>query len=185
MDVSRRGFLKLSGATLAASGLGISLSPSRVHAKELKTIYTKESLTVCPYCSVGCGIIVSVRDGKVINTEGDPDHPINEGSLCSKGQSVVQISNNPNRMRKVRYRPPGSTKWEEKDWHWAMHEIATRVKETRDRTFKTTNKDGLVVNRTEAIASLGGAALDNEECYVVDKLMRALGIVYLEQQARL
>ena len=98
MDVSRRGFLKLSGATLAASGLGISLSPAKSHAAALKTIHTKESLTVCPYCSVGCGIIVSVRDGKVINTEGDPDNPINQGSLCPKGGSIYQMANNKNRL---------------------------------------------------------------------------------------
>lgn len=185
MDVSRRGFLKVSLGSLMAGGAGVTLRPSEARADPPKVSYTRKTTSICPYCGVGCGMVLYTRDGKLVNVEGDPDHPINEGSLCSKGQSVVQISNNPNRMRKVRYRAPGSTKWEEKDWHWAMHEIATRVKETRDRTFKTTNKDGLVVNRTEAIASLGGAALDNEECYVVDKLMRALGIVYLEQQARL
>ena len=113
MDVSRRGFLKLSGATLAASGLGISLSPAKANAQALKTLYTKESLTVCPYCSVGCGIIVSVRDGKVINTEGDPDNPINQGSLCPKGGSIYQMANNKNRLDKPLYRAPYATEWKE------------------------------------------------------------------------
>ncbi len=106
MDVSRRGFLKISGAALAASGIGISLSPAKANAQPLKMHYTKESLTVCPYCSVGCGIIVSVRDGKVINTEGDPDHPINQGTLCPKGGSIYQMAVNKNRLDKPLYRAP-------------------------------------------------------------------------------
>ncbi len=150
MDVSRRGFLKLSGATLAASGLGISLSPAKANAQALKTLYTKESLTVCPYCSVGCGIIVSVRDGKVINTEGDPDNPINQGSLCPKGGSIYQMAN-----------------------------------KSRDKSFKARNAKGELVNRTEGIASVGSAAMDNEECWLYQKFLRGLGLVYIEHQARI
>jgi formate dehydrogenase major subunit len=185
MDVTRRSFLKVSLGSLLASGAVTTLHPTDAHADPPKVRYTKQSTSICPFCGVGCGLIVYTRDGKVVNVEGDPDHPINQGSLCSKGQSVLQIANSPHRMKNVLYRAPKADRWEEKSWDWAMDRIAKNVKSTRDRTFITTNKDGLVVNRTEAIASLGGAALDNEECYVVDKLMRALGVVYLEQQARL
>lgn len=185
MDISRRSFLKVSLGSVMGSGLAVTLKPGEAHADPPKVRYTRQTTTICPYCGVGCGLIVYSRDGKVINVEGDPDHPINEGALCSKGQAIFQIADNPHRMKKVLYRAPGSAKWEEKSWEWATAQIAKRVKDTRDRTFKLTNAEGQVVNRTEAIASLGGAALDNEECYVVDKLMRALGIVYIEQQARL
>jgi formate dehydrogenase major subunit len=185
MEVSRRNFLKVSLGSVLASGVGVTARPDEAHADPPKILYTKQTTTICPYCGVGCGIVVYSRDGKVVNVEGDPDHPINQGSLCPKGQSLAQIADSPYRLKKVLYRAPGSAKWEEKSWDWTMHRIADRVKETRDRTFKKKNADGLVVNRTEAIASLGGAALDNEECYVVDKLMRAFGIIYLEQQARL
>jgi len=185
MDVSRRGFLKLSGATLAASGLGISLSPSRVYAKELKTLYTKESLTVCPYCSVGCGIIVSVRDGKVINTEGDPDHPINQGTLCPKGGSIFQMANNKNRLDKPLYRAPFATEWKEISWEEALEKIAQNIKKSRDKSFKARNEKSELVNRTEGIASVGSAAMDNEECWLYQKFLRGLGLVYIEHQARI
>jgi formate dehydrogenase major subunit len=185
MDVTRRGFLKVSLGSILAGSAGTTLRPTEAHADPPKILYTKQTTTICPYCGVGCGMVVYTRDGKVVNLEGDPDHPINQGSLCTKGLSVYQIANNPYRNKKVRYRAAGSDKWVEKSWGWAIQEIAKRVKETRDRTFIEKNKDGLVVNRTEAIAALGGAALDNEECYVVDKLNRAMGLVYIEQQARL
>jgi len=185
MDVTRRGFLKVSLGTLVASGAGATIRPTDAHADPPKITYTKQTTSICPYCGVGCGVVLYTRGGQVVNVEGDPDHPINQGSLCSKGQSLFQIAQSPHRLKSVRYRAPGSDHWEEKGWEWAMHSIAKNVKATRDATFIQRNKDGNVVNRTEAIASLGGAALDNEECYVVDKLMRALGIVYLEQQARL
>ena len=113
-----------------------------------------------------------------------PGHPISEGTLCSKGASAIQVVNNPRRLQKVLYRAPRGAAWEEKTWDWALERIAARVKETRDKTFKTT-VDGRVVNRTEAIACLGGSALDNEEAYLLVKLMRALGLVYVEHQARL
>ncbi len=115
MDVNPEGFLKrISGTALMASGIGISLKPVAAHAQPLKIKYAKETTTICPYCAVGCGIIVSARDGKVINTEGDPDHPINRGSLCSKGGSIYQLSVNKNRLDKPLYRAPYSDKWEEK-----------------------------------------------------------------------
>jgi formate dehydrogenase major subunit len=130
-------------------------------------------------------MIVSVRDGKVINIEGDPDHPINEGALCSKGSALFQVANNDLRLSKVKYRAPGASAWEEKSWDWTIERIAEKIKETRDATFQLTDKKGQTINRTEAIACLGGAALDNEECYSYSKFARSLGIVYLEHQARI
>jgi formate dehydrogenase major subunit len=188
MKVSRRGFLKISGGVTGGAILGtfgVHLQTSKTYAQGLKTQYAKESTTICPYCGVGCGEIVSVSEGKIINIEGDPDHPINQGSLCSKGEALIQVANNERRMTKVLYRAPYSDKWEEKTWDWAMPEIAKRIKKTRDENWMAKDKEGRVVNRVEALAGLGGAALDNEECYLWSKLARALGIVYLEHQARI
>jgi formate dehydrogenase major subunit len=139
---------------------------------------------VCPFCGVGCGQVVSSRAGKVIHIEGDPGHPISEGTLCSKGAAGIQVVHNSRRLQKVLYRKPNGAAWEEKSWDWALERIAARVKETRDKSFKTKVNEN-TVNRTEAIACLGGSALDNEEAYLLVKLMRALGLVYVEHQARL
>jgi formate dehydrogenase major subunit len=185
MDVSRRGFLKISGAVLAASGVGISLKPVSAHAQPLKVKYTKETTTICPYCSVGCSIIVSTRGGKVINTEGDPDSPINRGSLCSKGGSIYQMAVNENRLSKPLYREPFSTEWKEVEWEWAFEKIAENVKKSRDASFKLKNDKGETVNRTEGIASVGSAAMDLEECFTYQKFLRGLGLVYIEHQARI
>jgi formate dehydrogenase major subunit len=149
-----------------------------------KTRGATDTTTVCPFCGVGCGQVVSTRHGRVINIEGDAGHPISEGTLCSKGAAAIQVVNNPRRLQKVLYRTPHGKAWEEKTWDWALERIAARVKETRDNSFKTT-VNGNTVNRTEAIACLGGSALDNEEAYLLVKLMRALGLVYIEHQARL
>jgi formate dehydrogenase major subunit len=128
--------------------------------------------------------VAYTKNGKLVDVEGDPDHPINQGSLCSKGQSVFEVVTSPRRLKKVRYRAPGSDHWEEKDLEWAIQTLAQRVKATRDGNFVP--KSGAVtVNRTEALANIGGAALNNEECYLLAKLSRALGIVYVEHQARL
>lgn len=201
MDISRRNFLKLSGGTLVISTLGVNLDPAKAYAQGLRTKNAKETYTICPYCSVGCGIIVHTLEGKVINTEGDPDHVINEGTLCSKGASLYQVVNNPLRLTKPRYRAPGATEWKDVEWNWALDEIAKRIKATRDKTFKITSKskvkekqpDGtekevekeFVVNRTDGIAHVGSACLDNEECYMLQKLLRSWGIVYIEHQARI
>ncbi len=202
MDLSRRDFLKLSGGTAVAAGaLGLTPEEAAAQELELRTKGATETTTICPYCSVGCGIIVQTKDGKVINAEGDPDHPINEGTLCSKGQSLYQVVNNPKRLTKPRYRAAGATEWKEVEWGWALDEIAKRVKDTRDRTFKLTSKakvkekqpDGtekevekdFTVNRADGIAHVGSAALDNEECYMLQKLLRSWGVVYIEHQARI
>jgi anaerobic selenocysteine-containing dehydrogenase len=180
---SRRRFLK--GLTTGPVAIGaLTQSGCAPAVPPLKTRGATNTNTVCPFCGVGCDQVVSVRDGKVIHIEADPGHPITEATLCSKGASGIQVVNNARRLQKVLYRKPNGAKWEEKSWDWAFERIVARVKETRDKTFKTT-VDGRVVNRTEAIACLGGSALDNEEAYLLVKLMRALGLVYVEHQARL
>lgn len=185
MDITRRSFLKLTGGTLAAAGIGVGVGVRPGLAQPRKIRYAKEVPTICPYCGVGCGIIAHVRDGKVINTEGDPNHPINKGSLCSKGSALYQIPNNDMRMNKVLYRAPGAGSWKEVNWEWALDKIARNVKSTRDKGFVSKNKKGQTVNRVENIASLGGASLDNEEVYPLVKFKRALGLVYIEHQARI
>ena len=180
---TRRQFLK--GLTTGTVAIGaLSQSGCAPAIPPLKTRGATDTTTVCPFCGVGCGQVVSTRAGKVIHIEGDPGHPISEGTLCSKGAAGIQVVNNSRRLRKVLYRKPNGAAWEEKTWDWAFERIAARIKETRDKTFKTA-VDGRVVNRTEAIACLGGSALDNEEAYLLVKLMRALGLVYIEHQARL
>jgi formate dehydrogenase major subunit len=201
MGVSRRDFLKLSGSSLLLGALSTDSASAETKERELRIKGAKETTTICPFCSVGCGIIVHTKDGKVINTEGDPEHPISEGTLCSKGASLYQMINNPTRLTKPKYRAAGATEWKDVEWDWALDEIAKRVKSTRDKTFKLTSKakvkekaaDGtekdvekdFVVNRTDGIAHIGSAALDNEECYMLQKLMRSWGLVYIEHQARI
>ncbi len=201
MGVSRRDFLKLSAGTALVTTLGVNLDPARAYARELRIKKAKQTTTICPYCSVGCGLIVYAENGKVVNTEGDPDHPISEGTLCSKGSSIMQIAHNDKRILKPMYRSPGAVEWKEVEWDWALDRIARLVKDTRDKSFKTVSKakvkekqaDGteievekeFVVNRTDGIAHVGSAALDNEECYLLQKLVRSWGLVYVEHQARI
>lgn len=191
--LTRRDFLKYSGiaaAGLTLSQLGFDLSPVQSYAAELRTESrikgAKETPTICCFCSVGCGILVATDSkGKVINAEGDPDHPISEGALCAKGASSYQIAVNENRLKKVRYRAPYSDKWKEVSWDWALDKIAENIKKSRDKSFIEKNKDGKVVNRTDGIASVGSAAMDNEECWLFQKMLRALGLVWIEHQARI
>lgn len=213
MEITRRDFLKVSGAagTILVGGLGFDLSPAQAYARELRIKGAKETTSICCYCSVGCGILVHTSEGKVINSEGDPEHPVSEGALCSKGGSIYQVVNNENRLRKPRYRAPGAAAWKEVEWDWALDRIARRIKDTRDKSFRETvttklrevrpadtpDESGLfpeivtdvekrfVVNRTDGIAHIGSAALDNEECYLIQKLVRSWGLVYVEHQARL
>jgi formate dehydrogenase major subunit len=189
MNVTRRDFLKISGVTVSGAALGglglrgTSMAGARQGNMAIK--YSKESTTICPFCAVGCGMIVQTHAGKVINIEGDPDHPVNEGTLCSKAQAVRQISENPWRITKPLYRAPKSGEWKEVSWDWAYSEIAKRIKKSRDAGFTKLNSNGQVVNRNDGIASVGSAALDNEECYILQKWLRALGLVYIEHQARI
>ena len=191
MKVNRRQFIQISGsaaAGLAVSSMGFDLRPVKAHAQMLKTIYAKETTTICCYCAVGCGAIVHTSkkgDGRVINIEGDPDHVINRGALCSKGAALSQLVENNQRVTEPMYRAPYSKEWKKVSWDWALTEIAKRVKATRDATFEATNAKGQVVNRTGGIASVGSAALDNEECWIYQALMRAVGLTYIEHQARI
>ena len=189
--VSRRDFLKLStagaggGSLLLAAGLGAAEGASdfKLHKK------IGESFTICPYCSCGCGLVIATDEtGHVTNAEGDPDHIINRGVLDPKSIAVRQLSTSPLRLHKVMYRAPGSVEWEEKTWDWAISEIASRVKKTRDESWVANVKVGdkdVPVNRTEGLALLGGAANNSEDCYLYSKLARALGVAYLEHQARI
>ena len=188
MSISRRTFLKVLGSGLAATGLTGVVCKRSGWAASIPPLKIKDAATttsICPFCGVGCGLVAHTKGGKLVNVEGDPDHPINQGTLCSKGQAVMEVVTSPRRLKKVRYRAPGSDKWEEKDLDWAVKTLAQRVKATRDANFLAKAPEGVTVNRTEALASIGGAALNNEECYLLAKLTRALGIVYLEHQARL
>ena len=183
MPVSRRDFLKISGMTTAGVFIGGESFLSGCKPSD-KLCGTKESTTICPYCGVGGGVLGAVRDGKIVNIEGDPDHPINQGSLCSKGSALYQVAVNQRRLTKVQYRKPYGTDWEEISWEDAVKRIARRVKDKRDATFQ--EKDGaLTLNAPPGIGSLGGAALDNEECYLLTKFARVLGVTYLEHQARI
>jgi formate dehydrogenase major subunit len=189
MEITRRTFLKISGATAAGTvigGLGFDLSPVASFAQGLRIKGAKETTTICCFCSVGCGIIVHTdSNGKVVNAEGDPDHPISEGALCAKGASSYQIAVNSNRLQKVRYRAPFSAAWKEVSWEWALNKIAANIKKSRDESFIVRNPRGQLVNRTHGIASVGSAALDNEECWLYQKFLRGIGLMYIEHQARI
>jgi formate dehydrogenase major subunit len=141
--------------------------------------------SVCPYCAVGCAQQVWVKDGEIIDIEGDSRSPINEGTLCPKGANTFQLTMNPHRPQKALYRAPYSDHWEEKPLEWMMERIAQRVKETRESTFMERDEEGDIINNTEAIAHLGGAVLDNEENYLIKKLFSSIGMVAIENQARI
>ena len=145
----------------------------------------KKVVSVCPYCAVGCSQLIYVKNGAIIDIEGNPDSPINEGTLCPKGAATYELLNNPNRWTTVKYRAPYSDRWEDKPLDWAMDRIAQLIKETRDKTWRERNDKGQVVKHTPAIASLGGATLDNEENYLIKKLFTGgLRMVWVENQAR-
>ena len=188
MGISRRTFIKGLGGGLTTLAVGDTLLSGPAQADFVhpsKTTGLKPTPSICPFCGVGCGLVAYTKDGKLVGVEGDPEHPINQGSLCSKGQAVMEVVTSPRRLKHVRYRAPGSDQWQEKPLEWGITEVAKRIKATRDQSFLEKTAAGVTVNRTEALASIGGAALNNEECYLISKLARALGIVYLEHQARL
>ena len=141
---------------------------------------------VCPYCAVGCGINIYTKQGDVIDIEGNPNSPINQGCLCPKGANTFQLGKNPHRVKHVLYRRPYGTEWEVKPLEWAVEEIANRVKETRDKGFRAKSESGRVLNSVTNMGSLGGATLDNEENYLMKKLFGGgLGVVSIENQARI
>src|SRR4051794_263724 len=141
---------------------------------------------VCPYCAVGCGQLIYTKAGKIIDIEGNPDSPINEGTLCPKGANAFQLAVNPHRVTQVLYRAPYSDKWEARSMDWALDQIAHRVKAARDAAFRVRNEAGRLLNSVTTIGTLGGATIDNEENYLLKKLFGGgLGVVSVENQARI
>jgi formate dehydrogenase major subunit len=194
MDPTRRQFLTigtLGGA--AVSVLGFDLTPAHAQVRELKIARTTETRSTCPYCSVSCGVILHTLGDrsrnvtpKVVHVEGDPDHPINQGTLCPKGITLKQNIVNDRRLTTVRYRAPGSRVWEDKPWDWAIDRIARLVKKTRDERLQVTDARGQTINALTALGVIGGCTDTNELNYLLVKAFRAgLGVVPIEQQARI
>jgi formate dehydrogenase major subunit len=187
--ISRRDFIRLSGGASAALGtltaLGGGIAAPVARAQTLRIQHARAVPTICPYCAVGCGMVAHVVDGKILNIEGNPDSPVSEGNLCPKGAASYQLLVNEHRWTTVKYRAPGADHWEDRPLDWAMDRIAQLVKQKRDETFVEKSVDGKTVNHTTAIFSLGGATIDNEWNYIHSKLMRSLGIVAIENQARI
>ena len=186
---SRRAFLGRSAAAGTAFGgllgLGADLRPARARAAALRIQAAKAYPSVCPYCAVGCDTIVHTVDGQIVNIEGDVRSPVNGGNLCPKGAATYQLHVNPNRVTQVLHRAPGATEWEVWDLNRAMDRVAELVKQTRDETFVEQTADGKTLMHTLGIFSLGGATMDNEWNHVQQKLMRGLGVVAIENQARI
>jgi formate dehydrogenase major subunit len=191
MGLSRRDFLRASGSAVTGTalggllGVGADLSPATALAQDLRIREAKTTPSVCPYCSVGCATLVHTIDGKIVNIEGDPRSPHNEGTLCPKGAAIFQLHVNPNRPTQVMHRAAGASDWEIWDLDRAMNRIAELMKKTRDETFIDKLPDGKLVNMTPAIFALGGATLEIEFNHLCQKLMRGLGIVAIENQARI
>jgi formate dehydrogenase major subunit len=194
MISSRRDFLKISTVGgVAASVFGFDLQPAYAQVRELKIARTTETRSTCPYCAVSCGVIIHTLGDKsrnvtpaVVHIEGDPDHPINRGTLCPKGITLKQNIVNDRRLTKVRYRAPGSDHWEEKSWDWALDRIARLVKDTRDAKLIEKDDKGRTVNALTAVGVIGGCTDSNENNYLLVKAFRAgLGMIPLEQQARI
>ncbi len=190
MKLSRRSFIKLVGATgagLSLTNWGFDVQPLEAASNECRIHGAREYTSICNFCSCGCGMICHVRDGKLINLEGDPDHVISRGSLCSKGASQYQVPYAKHRGTTPLYRAPGSDRWEEIDWDTAINKIAQKMKDTRDDHWiaeETIGGKTYKVNRIDALGFLGGAQVNNEECYLFTKMSRALGASFIEHQAR-
>src|SRR3954447_3897129 len=192
MQATRRDFLKASTlGGVAATVLGFDLAPVYAQARTLKIARTTETRSTCPYCAVSCGVIIHTLGDKaknvkpgVVHVEGDPDHPINRGTLCPKGATLRDDINNPNRLKVPKVRRPGSDKWEEITWDEAISKIARHIKDTRDRTFVHKNAKGQTVNRTPGIAMIGGCTDTNEFNWLQWKFITAMGIPYRDSQAR-
>jgi formate dehydrogenase major subunit len=192
-DFTRRDFMKVGAAGAAAVGVSTlgfdtAVAEARTVKQELRIEGAKVSHSVCPYCAVGCSLLAYTRrNGKgteLLQIEGNPDSPVNEGTLCPKGASSMELAVSRRRLTHPLYRASGSDKWKRVSWEFVLDKLARKIKAARDRTFVTEDDDGNVVNRTEGLAFAGGAAFSNEEGYLATKLMRGLGLIYLEQQAR-
>lgn len=194
MSPTRRDFLKAGAATgVAASVLGFDLTPAYAEVRELKIARTTETRSICPYCSVSCGVIIHSLGDKsrnvkstVVHVEGDPDHPINQGALCPKGVTLKHDIVNDRRLTKVMYRAPGSDHWEEKSWDFAIDRIAHLIKETRDSKLIEKDAAGRSINALTAMGVIGGCTDVNEVNYLLVKAFRAgMGVIPMEQQARI
>jgi formate dehydrogenase major subunit len=193
-DLTRRGFLKVSAAGAAAVGVSslgfdTAVAEARTIEQSLRIEGAKVSHSICPYCAVGCSLLAYTRgngNGKteLLQIEGDPDSPVNEGTLCPKGASSMELAVSRRRLQHPLHRAPGSREWKRVSWDFVLDKLARHIKASRDRTFVAEDDEGNVVNRTEGIAFAGGAAFSNEEGYLAAKLMRGLGLIHLEQQAR-
>jgi formate dehydrogenase major subunit len=191
-QVTRRDFLKISAAGAGAAGLstlGFDIAQAAQVTQSFRIANAAESHSVCPYCAVGCSLVAYTADngsgGKtLLQIEGNPDSPVNEGRLCPKGATAMQLATSARRVENPLYRAPGATGWQQISWDDMLNKLAQRVKDARDATFVGTDADGNTVNRTEGIAFAGGAAFSSEEGYFATKVMRGLGLVHLEQQAR-
>lgn len=192
MNVSRRTFIKATlGGSAGVSAFGFNLAPVIAQTQALKIARTTETRSICPYCSVSCGVIIHTLGDKsknaipqVVHVEGDPDAPINRGTLCPKGASLEQEILNERRLTKPQVRRPGSDRWEDISWDQAFDEIARKVKDARDATFVERDQAGLTVNRCEGIGWTGGCTDTNEFNFLAVKTMRSLGVCYFETQAR-
>ncbi len=193
MKVSRRGFLKLSASGVGATSLvALGFSPAKVLAevRTFKLARTSETRNTCPYCSVGCGIIIHGLGDRaknarteIVHIEGDPDHPVNRGTLCPKGAALLDFVHSPNRLRFPEYRGPGEKEWKRVEWDWALDRIARLMKDDRDRNF-VARSGNLTVNRWTSVAFLAASASSNEAGYITTKIIRAMGMTALDNQAR-
>jgi formate dehydrogenase major subunit len=191
-ELTRRAFLKLSAAGTGAAGLtalGFETVEAVQVAQNFRIAGARESRSVCPYCAVGCALVAYTQDNsdgtrKLLQIEGNPDSPVNEGRLCPKGATAMQLAISARRVESPMYRAPGSDHWQKISWDDLLNTLAQRIKDGRDATFVAQDGSGNTVNRTEGIAFAGGAAFSSEEGYFATKLMRGLGVVHLEQQAR-
>jgi len=191
VEVTRREFLGMSAGAgaLGLSPLGFTLAKATHVMRNLRIEGATLSHSVCPYCAVGCALVAYTNksangDVKLLQIEGDPDSPVNEGRLCPKGASALQLAVSTRRVSSPLYRAPGATEWKQVSWDFTLDKLAANIKASRDRTFVTTDANGNVVNRCEGIAFAGGAAFSSEEGYFATKVMRSFGMVYIEQQAR-
>lgn len=193
-ELTRRQLLKAGAGSAGlaliplANPLGFDLREAKKIQTEFRLSGAKEVHSLCPYCAVGCSLIAYTKEvnGKtqLLQIEGDPDSPVNEGRLCPKGATAMQLATSSRRVEKPLYRAPGSGKWEEKSWDFVLDKLAKNIKSSRDNTFVAKDANGNTVNRTEGVAFAGGAAFSSEEGYFATKLMRSLGVVHIEQQAR-
>ncbi len=194
LTISRRALLRTAALRAGAgvTGIGLSLQPAIAAARELKISRTTQTSSVCPYCAVGCSVVIHTLGDKarnvqpsVVHIEGDPDSPINRGTLCSKGISLKEFVVNDRRLTKPLYRAPGGTDWKEISWEQAIDKAARQIKDTRDRTFQEKDAQGRTVNRTASIAMIGGCTDTNEINYLLSKFRFGLGIITYENQSRL